>query len=141
MSGGHYTAYAREAAGKAGKGAGAAGAAGKGKGAGGESRDGSGGDDGGGGGVGGGWLSFNDAHVSRISGAQVCSPHAYVLFCYKASLSGTEDGKVGGGGGHRQRLRRQTLAMPQLWPQPTDLSEEAKLRVDSALSEISEGKE
>ena len=134
MNGGHYTAYARGAAEKAGKGAGR------------ESRDGSrsdssGGGDGGGGGVGGGWLSFNDAHVSRISGAQACSPHAYVLFCYKASLSGTEDGKVGGGGGHRQRLRRQTLAMPQLWPQPADLSEEAKLRVDSALSEISEGKE
>ena len=78
MSGGHYTAFARKAAGEAGKGAGAGGA---GKGAGGESRDGSGSDDRTDDSLS-SWLSFNDTIVKPLNEDEdACTSNAYLLVC------------------------------------------------------------
>ena len=69
MSDGHYTAFARKAAGEAGKGAG------------GESRDGSGSDDRTDDSVS-SWLSFNDTIVKPLNEDEdACTSNAYLLVC------------------------------------------------------------
>jgi len=71
--------------------------------------------------VDGGWYDLNDSHASRASQADVDgNSAAYVLF-YANMVDGDEGGETKTASGRTtQKVRRQSITMPHLWPHIAD---------------------